>query len=190
MGNRRMGLARMEKLLESVDRDLDLANSTLTNCTITTTAACVFTGDVTGAEGITNSAAITATSGTTWSSGAMSIPAGAIITDVGCVVTATLTAASGTPTYGFKAGITAGAANVAAAVVDNLSGASATVAVGKGISSIAENLASLGGAAVTVVAADAAFGAAAREVHATVTQSASTITVGTVKFFVKYMVAA
>ena len=37
MGNRRMGLGRMEKLLESVDRDLDLTNSTLTNCTITTT---------------------------------------------------------------------------------------------------------------------------------------------------------
>jgi hypothetical protein len=30
MGNRRMGLGRMEKLLEAVDRDLDLTNSTLT----------------------------------------------------------------------------------------------------------------------------------------------------------------
>jgi len=35
MGNRRMGLARMEALLEAVDRDLDLANSTLTAPTIT-----------------------------------------------------------------------------------------------------------------------------------------------------------
>ena len=39
MGNRRMSLGRMEALLEQVDRDLNLANSTLTNCTITTTAA-------------------------------------------------------------------------------------------------------------------------------------------------------
>jgi len=44
MGNRRMGLGRMEKLLEAVDRDLDLANSTLTNCTITTNQACTFSG--------------------------------------------------------------------------------------------------------------------------------------------------
>lgn len=35
MGNRRMGLGRMEALLEAVDRDLDLTNSTLTNPTIT-----------------------------------------------------------------------------------------------------------------------------------------------------------
>ena len=44
MGNRRMGLARMEALLEAVDRDLNLANSTLTDCIITTSAACTFTG--------------------------------------------------------------------------------------------------------------------------------------------------
>ena len=44
MGNRRMGLGRMEKLLETVDRDLDLTNSTLTNCDITTTEFCTFGG--------------------------------------------------------------------------------------------------------------------------------------------------
>ena len=48
MGNRRMGLARMEALLEAVDRDLNLANSTLTNCTITTTETAVFTGASSG----------------------------------------------------------------------------------------------------------------------------------------------
>ena len=42
MGNRRMGLGRMEALLEAVDRDLNLVNSTLTNCAITTSAACSF----------------------------------------------------------------------------------------------------------------------------------------------------
>jgi hypothetical protein len=31
MGNRRMGLARLEALLEAVDRDLNLANTTLTS---------------------------------------------------------------------------------------------------------------------------------------------------------------
>jgi|TARA_R110000782_G_scaffold264470_1_gene357663 hypothetical protein len=47
MGNRRMSLGRMEALLEQVDRDLNLANSTLTNCTITTSAAATFTGGLT-----------------------------------------------------------------------------------------------------------------------------------------------
>ena len=44
MGNRRMGLGRLEALLEAVDRDLNLVNTTLTNCTITTTAAVAFGG--------------------------------------------------------------------------------------------------------------------------------------------------
>ena len=44
MGNRRMGLSRLEALLEKVDRDLNLENSTLTNCTITTSAAVTMTG--------------------------------------------------------------------------------------------------------------------------------------------------
>ena len=39
MGNRRMGLARMEALLEAVDRDLNLANSTLTSPTISQAVA-------------------------------------------------------------------------------------------------------------------------------------------------------
>ena len=36
MGNRRMGLGRMEALLEQVDRDLNLENTTLTNAKLTT----------------------------------------------------------------------------------------------------------------------------------------------------------
>ena len=44
MGTKRMGLGRMEALLEAVDRDLDLADSTLTNCIITTSAAVTTTG--------------------------------------------------------------------------------------------------------------------------------------------------
>ena len=64
MGNRRMGLARMEALLEAVDRDLNLENSTLTSCTITSAAsidcsgalvvdgASTLTGKVTMAAGL------------------------------------------------------------------------------------------------------------------------------------------
>ena len=48
MGNRRMGLGRLEALLEAVDRDLNLINTTLTDCTITTSAACTFSGAIVG----------------------------------------------------------------------------------------------------------------------------------------------
>ena len=36
MGNRRMGLGRLEALMEAVDRDLNLENTTLTNAKLTT----------------------------------------------------------------------------------------------------------------------------------------------------------
>ena len=44
MGNRRMGLGRLEALLEQVDRDLNLENTTLTNCTIVTDQTATFGG--------------------------------------------------------------------------------------------------------------------------------------------------
>jgi len=58
MGNRRMGLARMEALLEAVDRDLDLTNSTLTAPTIVDAVSITSAGAVTCALGD-----ITATNG-------------------------------------------------------------------------------------------------------------------------------
>jgi len=66
MGNRRMGLSRLEALLEKVDRDLNLENSTLTNATITSAAsidcsgalvidgASTLTGKVTATAGVLN----------------------------------------------------------------------------------------------------------------------------------------
>ena len=47
MGTKRIGLARIEALLENLERDLNLADSTLTNCTITTNQVATFTGGVT-----------------------------------------------------------------------------------------------------------------------------------------------
>jgi len=68
MGNRRMGLGRLEALLEQVDRDLDLTNSTLTNCTITTSAVATFTGNVIASKRDTGDIAV---SGTTYGVGAI-----------------------------------------------------------------------------------------------------------------------
>ena len=44
MGNRRMGLGRLEALLEAVDRELTLTDSTLLNPTITTNAPVTMSG--------------------------------------------------------------------------------------------------------------------------------------------------
>ena len=52
MGNRRMGLGRMEALLEQVDRDLNLENTTLTNCTITTDQVATFTNAIKSQGGL------------------------------------------------------------------------------------------------------------------------------------------
>jgi hypothetical protein len=49
-----MGLGRMEALLEAVDRDLNLVNSTLTNCTITTSVASTFSGGLTASSAANN----------------------------------------------------------------------------------------------------------------------------------------
>ena len=68
MGNRRMGLSRLEALLEKVDRDLNLVNTTLTNCTITTSATATFTGNVSALTRDTGDLAI---SGTTYGVGAI-----------------------------------------------------------------------------------------------------------------------
>ena len=60
MGSRRMGLGRLEALMEAVDRDLNLVNSTLTNCTITTTAEATFSGGIAYKRKVYNSVAQTA----------------------------------------------------------------------------------------------------------------------------------
>tara|TARA_R110000824_G_scaffold16596_4_gene68689 strand:- start:248 stop:874 length:627 start_codon:yes stop_codon:yes gene_type:complete len=87
---RRMGLARIEALLESVDRDLNLTNSTLTDCTITTSELGSFTGGVlVGATGgykftsaTATSATIAVTDDTDYAVPAIEQPAGTVIWDV------------------------------------------------------------------------------------------------------------
>jgi hypothetical protein len=46
MGTKRVGLARVEALLENLKRDINLVNATLTNPTITTSAIATFSGGI------------------------------------------------------------------------------------------------------------------------------------------------
>jgi len=188
----RMGYARFEAILEDLKRALNLGTATITAASLTATTDLIGNGNFkvdtsghkTGVEGITHSASITATSGTTWASGALAIPAHAIITDLGVVVTATLGLGSGV--LGLKAGDGVGEADIAAAVANSLSGAVTSLAVGKGCSTSATDTAALGGNAIVVIGANKAYSATARDIHCTLT-AGGTITGGTVRFWVKYM---
>jgi hypothetical protein len=197
MGNRRMGLSRLEALLEKVDRDLNLVNSTLTNCTITTSAAVTLSGTTTisgattlsgalkGTVGVVYASSGVVTSGATFNSGAMTVPAGSIIIDMGCVVTTTVAAASGV--FGVRFGTTANAVDLAALDADGLESAGTAVAVGVGTAMDAVLQTALGGTAVVVMDAGDAWRAAETAVHGSVLSAGGSITGGAISFWVKYI---
>ncbi|MAG25190.1 hypothetical protein CMI47_06385 [Candidatus Pacearchaeota archaeon] len=140
-----------------------------------------------GVESVVVSNGISATSGTTWDSGAMAVPANSIITDLGVVVTSALGLASGV--LGTMFGSSAGGEQYAAEDDNSLSTAVTSLAVGKGVNTVATETTSMGGATAIVVVADSAFSASARDVHGRLT-AGGTITGGTVRFWVKYRVIA
>jgi len=119
-------------------------------------------------------------------SGAMTIPANAVIIDLFCVVTTGLAYASATA--GVRFGTAASGAQICALDVDNLKASSTSVAAGKGTSSIAERNTSLGGAAVNVVVADEAFRSASTDVFGEIKLSTGAFTAGEVVFGVEYLV--
>ncbi len=51
MGNKRVGLARTQALLQALKRDLNLVDTTLTNCTITTDQSCTFSSELVASGG-------------------------------------------------------------------------------------------------------------------------------------------
>jgi len=119
-------------------------------------------------------------------SGAMNLPANAVILDVYAVVKTAL--AYATATLGVRFGTSASGAQIMALDADGLVGSSTSLAAGKGNSTDAERNTSLGGAAAHVVVADAAYGAAARSIFGEVKASTGAFTAGEVFFAVEYIV--
>jgi hypothetical protein len=190
MGNRRMGLGRMEALLEAVDRDLNLVNSTLTNCAITTSAACTFSGVTTftgNNVGMTNMKTVTATwaSGANIDSGAIAIPANSIITRLTAVVTTQFTQASGN--VGISVGTSAGGTQFTGTLdADSLEASSTTVAVGLGTSTDDVLTAALGGTAIMGPLA-AAYRSGATDVHFRAVSSGGAFSAGAMLCIVEYV---
>ena len=119
-------------------------------------------------------------------SGAMHIPANAVILDCYAVVKTAL--AYATATLGVRFGTAASGAQIVALDADGLAASADALAAGKGISTDAERNTSLGGAAAHVVVANAAYGASNRSIFGEVKASTGAFTAGEVFFAVEYIV--
>ena len=119
-------------------------------------------------------------------SGAMHIPANAVILDCYAVVKTAL--AYATATLGVRFGTAASGAQIVALDADGLAASADALAAGKGVSTDTERNTSLGGAAAHVVVADAAYGASARSIFGEVKAHTGAFTAGEVFFAVEYIV--
>ena len=113
------------------------------------------------------------------------IPANSIIRDVTVVVTTALAHDNGT--IGLSVGTAAAGTQIIALDADSISGATATLAAGKGTSTKADISSGLGGAAALDLVADAAFSATARTLYPEVVPSAGAITAGKLRVLIEYM---
>jgi hypothetical protein len=145
----------------------------------------VIGGSITGAEGVVFGKSGVVTSGADYFSGAMTVPANSVITDLGVVVTTALAAGNGN--WGFKFGDSADTADIAAEDPNGLATTATSVAVGIGTCMDAVHQTALGGAAVVVMDAGDAYRAAETDIHGTVTSAGGSITGGAVTFWVKYI---
>jgi hypothetical protein len=174
MGSKRVGLARLEALMENLKRELAMGGARFTAVKGVEMAAYSdeISADETGGFGDTSGIAI---------------PANSLITEVGLVVTTQFTVST-TSTLGATFGTAAAGEQIVADDADSIRGSSSgTLAVGKGTSSNSAIATSLGGAAALVVVADSAFSAAARTIFGSVTINTGNITAGAVRFYVKYI---
>ena len=174
MGTKRVGLARTQALIQNLKRDLAMGGTKFENakgvemCAYSDRAAADGTGGFTSA--------------------AITIPANAVITGMGCVVVTALTL-SEAMTLECYFGTTSGGHELTASDPNGLMASGAgPLAVGKGTSTINHENTALGGNATLVPEADVAFSATARTVYGSVIPSAGNITAGAARFWVRYII--
>jgi len=140
---------------------------------------------VTGAEGILYGSSGALTSGSTFNSGALTVPGNSVITDLGCVVKTACVAASGN--WGVRFGTTANGVDIAALVAANLEGSQVGVAAGIGTCMHTVLLTALQGAALVVMDAGDAYIATDTDIHGSVLPAGDSITAGEIVFWVRYI---
>jgi len=179
MGSKRVGLARTQKLIENLKRELAMGGATFKDANVEElrgVVMCAYSAEVStdGTGGFGDTTGIT-------------IPANSVITTLGVVVTTQLTRST-TATVGVNFGTAADGHELN--VVDATSLAASgggTIAVGKGTSTLGTEWTALGGNAAIVFDPNVAFDADARTIYGSVTVSAGNLTAGGVKFWVKYI---
>jgi len=173
MGSKRIGLARVEAMLESLKRELDFAGSRFVAVKGVEMCAYSAEAEADGTEGFT--------------SAAISIPANAVITNMGCVVTSNLVLSTTMKLECFF-GTTVGGHELTASDDDGLmaNGAGPLVA-GKGTSTIAHENTILGGNATLVPEANQGYSTSARTIYGSIVPSTGDIDSGKAKFWVRYI---
>ena len=178
MGSKRVGLARTQALIENLKRQLDMSGNTYSGVTLKSTK---------GVECTLYSSECSADeSGGFGDSTGLAVPANTIITGLGCVVTAELSASSGTPTYECKFGTAADGDQLTTSNADTLSAAAALVSVGKGTSTHSHEKTAMGGNESLTFKADVAYSTSARSIYGTIDPSANDINGGSAVFWVTY----
>jgi hypothetical protein len=176
MGSKRVGLARTQALVQNLKRDLAMGGTRFTN--VKGVEMCAYS-DATSADG---------TGGFT--SSAITVPANAIITNMGCVVSTNLVLST-TMTLECLFGTTDGGHELTASDPNGLMASDAgPLVVGKGTSTIAHENTMLGGAATLVPEANVAYSTSARSVYGSVATSTGDVDSGAVIFWVRYMLVA
>ena len=190
MGSKRVGLARTQALFEGLKRNLTMSGTTFTGATLKsgTVDSCTLKGDhvVTG-TGVdtfkrTDETTITAT-GATNKDVSIALPAGAMIIDVGIVVSDAVVINSAAD-LSVSVGTASGGAQIctAAKLISNNTAAAAGEAI-NGIGASGEGAASL-----AFVAQAPLWDSAARTIHIRVANSANNITAGKVYGFIRFTV--
>lgn len=140
-----------------------------------------------GVVGLTQAKSVTASwaSGASIASGAISIPAGSLITNIHAVISTTLTGANGA--INIKTGTAAGGNQIAAST--EIVAAIADATAGKGSSTNSEISVSLGATAPIVITPGQSYRSSDTDVHVTVTGGGN-LTAGAVKFVVEFITFA
>ena len=152
MGTKRVGLARTQTLIENLKRSLSLTGTTMTGMTISngTANSCTISGDsnVTGGGvcGMAYSDAVTVSQATGNYDATITLPANALILDMGFKVN---TAIGGTGSTGVKINIGFGttASNYDLVVAVDVCNANSAMAAGAAMSVVAQNKGDASGAA-------------------------------------------
>ena len=188
MGSRRIGLARTQALFENLKRTLTMSGTTFSGATL---SGCTISGDQTvtgtGIDAFSRSdeTTLSTSAGSQDNDVSITLPAGAMIIDVGIVISDAVVINSAAD-LSVSVGTSAGGTQIctAAKLISNNTAAAA----GEAINVIGAN--GEGAASLAFVAQAPIWNSSSRDIHIRVANSANNVTAGKFYGFVRYTVVA